>query len=333
MFEVYMSRRPGVFVLSLDVEIAWGTFDHGGLQRYAAHFNQERAIVKRLVELLNKYRISATWAFVGHLLLDHCYISSGGVAHPDVLRPCYRWYPHDWHHCDPGTDVHRDPWWYAPDMLETILRAQVDHEIGTHTFSHIVVDDPDCNREIFRSQLEACIEVHRRFGLCVHSLVYPRNKVAFLDIPAELGITVYRGRAERWYADLNPYLVKVFRILDSSFAFTPKTYSLPSLANDPLVNIPASMFFLSRDGFRRAIPIRSRVQQAKRGLLRAAKRAELFHLWFHPFNLASDLRLLAGLEEILNYASRLSASGALSIATMQQAAERVRRTGQPASHE
>jgi hypothetical protein len=81
--------------------------------------------------------------------------------------------------------------------------------------------------------------------------------------------------------------------------------------------------YLSRDGFRHFIPIASRVQQAKRGLRRAAERGELFHLWFHPFNLGSDANLFAGLEAIFTYASQLRDQGRLEILTMQQAGQLV----------
>jgi peptidoglycan/xylan/chitin deacetylase (PgdA/CDA1 family) len=319
---------PGVFILSLDTEGAWGTFDKGGLQRYAGHFDNIRLTVRRLLGLLDRYQIPATWAFVGHLLLDHCEKPPEGETHPEVLRPQYRWYPYDWHHLDPGTDVYRDPWWYGPDLLEMVLQAEVHHEIGTHTFSHIVVSDPDCTEGIFCSQLEACIEIHGRFGLKIDSIVYPRNAVAFPESLARLGVTVYRGVEDRWYAGCSPRLMKLAHILDRALALPPPTYALPSLVEGPLVNLPASMFYLPRDGFRRFIPIGSRVLQAKRGLARASQRGELFHLWFHPFNLASDPRLFSGLEEILRFASTLRSHGALVILTMCQAAERVRKDHQ-----
>jgi peptidoglycan/xylan/chitin deacetylase (PgdA/CDA1 family) len=319
-----MARPRGIFVLSLDTEIAWGSFDEGGLRRYARHFDQERTVVKRLLTLLDRYQIPATWAFVGHLLLDRCSKLPDGTTHPDVLRPRYDWYSYDWHHCDPGTNVQSDPWWYAPDMVEMVLQAAVDHEIGTHTFSHIVADDPACTPEIFRSQIEACIVLHRALGLSIDSIVYPRNKVAFLDLLADLGIMVYRGKEQRWYTRLHPRLIKLFHMLDRTVPFVPTTYPLANLTEQRLVNIPASMFLLARDGFRRMIPIGSRVHQAKRGLFRAAAQGELFHLWFHPFNLASDMRLFDGLEEIFRCAAALRDQGRLATLTMRNTAELVR---------
>lgn len=320
-----MSTNPGVFVLSLDTELAWGTFDQDGLRRFSRHFSQKRPIVRRLLDLFDRYQAPVTWAFVGHLLLRECCGQAGAPPHPQVLRPRYSWYPHDWHHLDPGSDLERDPWWYGADLLEQVLGAAMPHEIGSHTFTHIVVDDPACTREIVRSQLAACVEAHARYGLTIHSLVYPRNKIAFRDVLPEFGITVYRGRERRWYVDLDERLVRALHVIDRTLPLAPTTYPLDSLDEGALVNIPASMFYVARDGFRRAIPLASRVAQAKRGLLRAAERGELFHLWFHPFNLGSDLRLFDGLEQIYRFAAGLRDAGKLEIVPMCAAAELVRR--------
>ena len=47
------------------------------------------------------------------------------------------------------------------------------------------------------------------------------------------------------------------------------------------------MLYLSCAGIRKFIPISSHYPKAK-GINRAIKRGEVFHLWFHPFNLASN---------------------------------------------
>lgn len=315
---------PGVFVLSLDTELAWGNFDAGGLTRYARHYEQYRLVVWRTLELLERYQVPATWAFVGHLMLEGCARGEGGHAHPEVLRPRYRWYPHEWHHLDPCTDVARDPWWYAPDLLERVLRAPVLHEVGTHTFSHIVADDPACTREIFLSQMQACARLHEAWGVHMRSIVYPRNRVAFLDELPGLGIVAYRGRERRWYDGAPGLVARGCHLLDATLAPTPSTYPLRGLAQGELVNVPASMFLLPFDGVRRRIPAASRTAQALRGVRRAAARGELFHLWFHPVNMASDPRMFTVLERVLRAAAELREQGRLRVLTMEQTAGLVR---------
>lgn len=334
MFDRSASQSSGLFVLSFDTELAWGTFDVGGLSRYAAHFAQYRDLVKRLVAMLDEYRIPATWAFVGHLLLDKCVKAENGLTHPDVQRPRYTWYPHDWHHCDPATDIHRDPWWYATDVLNMVRSAPVKHEIATHTFSHIVVDDPACTAEIFRSQLTACAELHKRHRLEFRSIVFPRNRVAYRDVLCDYGIIAYRGRESRWYSRIWPETSGsgIFHILDRALPFSPSTYPLDTLREGPLVNLPASMMLLARDGFRRSIPLQTRAAQAKAGLRKAAQQGQLFHLWLHPSNLGSDTALFSCLEDILQAADTMRQQGLLQILTMCKAAEWIQQAGADVPH-
>jgi peptidoglycan/xylan/chitin deacetylase (PgdA/CDA1 family) len=310
------------FVLSLDAELAWGCFDQGPLERYPSLFNRERDTVRHLLRLLDQYRVSATWAFVGHLFLDQC-AREQGSTHPDVLRPSYPWYSKDWHGCDPGTDVHRDPWWYAPDIVDMVLAAHVPHDIGTHTFSHVIAGDPACTADVLRSQLRACKRLHDQRGVPLKSVVFPRNRVGHLDVLRELGIVAYRGPEANWYHHQPEGLRPVLHIVDRLAAACPPIYPLDGLAVDGLCNVPASMYLLSLDGIRRAVPLARRWIQAGRGLRRAVERGELFHLWFHPHNLASGPGMFVALERILSHVVELEAAGTLEVLTMAGVAERV----------
>src|SRR5688572_3897098 len=82
---------PGHFILSLDVELAWGMFDHGGAARLRKQLLAEREAIRRLLELLGRYEIPATFAIVGHLFLDQCR-RENGTTHPEILRPRYPWH-------------------------------------------------------------------------------------------------------------------------------------------------------------------------------------------------------------------------------------------------
>lgn len=319
-------RQRGLFVLSFDTELAWGSFDNGGLARYRHHLGVYREIFQRLVGLLDSYEIPATWLFVGHLLLDRCERDSSGTTHRHVLRPRYHWYPYDWHHLDPASDIHRDPWWYGTDLLAILRAARVRHEVGTHTFSHVIADDPACSQEIFCSQLQTCAELHQEHGLPFHSIAFPRNRIAHLDCLPKFGITAYRGRESRWYSRRWPNTSGsgVLHILDRSIPVCPPTYELPSLVQGQLVNLPASMIFLSSDGFRKLIPDAVRIQQARAGLVRAGELGRLFHLWLHPANMASGVGTFNTLEAILATAVSLREQGRLDVLTMEAAAERIR---------
>ena len=56
------------------------------------------------------------------------------------------------------------------------------------------------------------------------------------------------------------------------------------------------------------------------------KTGQLYHLWFHPFNLNTDSdEMLSGLEQILSYASRMREQGLLDILTMDEYVRRLER--------
>ncbi|MGH2447954.1 MAG: hypothetical protein ACRDFS_05060 [Chloroflexota bacterium] len=201
-----------------------------------------------------------------------------------------------------------------------VLSAELNHEIATHTFSHIVVGDPDCDRDIFRSQLAACKRLHDGLGLPFASIVYPRNRVAFVDVLPEFGITSYRGRQVGTRG--GGVAGRALTLADRIAAPTPPTYKLPVRGDQRTVNLPASMLYSSRSGVRRLVPMRSRLRQARRGIREAAEAGHLFHLWFHPFNLSGDDELFFGLDTILRRVAEYREAGRLDVLTMQQTAER-----------
>ena len=70
------------------------------------------------------------------------------------------------------------------------------------------------------------------------------------------------------------------------------------------------------------MPIVARVYQSNLALRQAAREGSLFHLWFHPFNLATDPNaLLEGLESIFQEVARLRDLGILTNATMGDMSE------------
>ncbi len=283
----------GTFILSLDTEIAWGT-DPQDIIKYAGCFDSYRVILRLLIDLLDQYNISATWAIVGQLIL------------PATDRRAENKQPANWYH--------------APYVLDWIRDAKTAHEIGTHTFSHIYTDDPQTTQAVWETDLANCFDVHQQFGLPLGSIVYPRNQIKYLDTLSKYGIIAYRGiegnrpRERRGIAHL----------LHRALALPPPTYDLQSCkVNDKLVNLPASQFLLAYDGIRSRIPTASRVRQARLGLEQAAHKNELYHLWFHPFNLGTSLRMFDALEQILRIVSTMREQGKIQVLTMEQAASEV----------
>ena len=173
----------------------------------------ERRIVEGLLQLFAKHDIKATWAVVGHLFLGECR-REGGVVHPEIVRPGYRWLDRDWFDPDPVADLATEPMWYGTDIVDMIKNATPTQEIGSHSFSHLIVGDPDCSEEAFRSDLVACREVARETGVELRSFVYPRNTIGHLDVLPEQGFRAYRGLRPAAFADRGNGVRRLMRALD-----------------------------------------------------------------------------------------------------------------------
>jgi len=86
-----------------------------------------------------------------------------------------------------------------------------------------------------------------------------------------------------------------------------------------IAKINGSMMYLSRDGVRRFIPIRSSVKKAIKGIDNAIEKKKIFHLWFHPFNIATDrYNLLKGIEEIFKSLRAYREKGLMNVKTISE---------------
>jgi len=317
--------RP-TFVLSLDKELIWGSFDHISEADFARQNPDSRGIVRELLALFDRYEISATWAVVGHLFLSSCARGSDGRAHPEIARPHHAWHARDWFADDPCTDRTRSPLWYGDDLVEMILGARVRHEIGCHSFSHTVYGDPGCSAEVANADLAACVNAARRWGLTLRSFVFPRNQEGHHALLLKHGFSAFRGLDPTWYRGLPGKAQRLAHFADQAAAVPPPV-TTPRERLPGLWNIPGSLLYLHRGGLRRAIPIAVRVAKARAGISRAIRERSLFHFWFHPFNMQVDRRaMFEGLEAILAEVVSQRTRGALDVQTMGGLADEMART-------
>jgi hypothetical protein len=312
--------RP-TFVVSLDQEFIWGSFDHTSPDAFLAAHPDPRGTVRALIELFAELEIPVTWAVVGHLFLESCSRGPGGRAHPEIARPRHRWYRGDWLGADPCTDRTRDPLWYGDDVLDMIQSARVRHEIACHSFSHMVYGDPGCGDEAASTDLRACVETAGKRGITLRSFVFPRNVEGHHALLRKHGFIAYRGEEPAWWRAL-PGLAKRAGHLFDQAAARPPPVDEPTERVPGLWNLPGSLLFLHRHGVRRSIPLAVRRRRISLGLARAIERRRLFHLWFHPHNLSFDRAgLFAVLRDGLREAAQLRDRGVLDIRTMGDLAE------------
>lgn len=310
----------GVFTLSLDFELVWGSRDLApdiGTLTRAAILTRER-VFGPLLTLLRERGVVATWATVGHLFLAEAH-REGGILHPDLVPPTHTWRPHPWLDGVPEGTEREHPAFYGRSLVLQLRDA--GQEVGSHSFTHPIFGDPGCSAATAESEIARCVREAEALGITLRSFVFPRNKSGHVDVLARHGFTVWRGAEPTWHG-LHGAGARLAHLADVARAATPATV-LPFRDEHGLVCYPASATFLPVDGVRRLIPIRQRVRRCVRGLEQAAAEHRAFHLYFHPINLAgAPSELLAGVEAVLDHACRLRDAGRIEILSMGEVALR-----------
>ncbi len=314
----------GTFSLTFDTELIWGSFDSTPPDEFGRLYPDIRKTIEGTLRLLDRYEVSGTWAVVGHLFLAECSRDRTGLAHPEiVVRPRQSWRQGDWYASDPGTNRDQDPLWYGDDIIDALLAAGTPQEIGCHSFSHVLYGDPDLTREAVDADLDACLAYAAARGITLRSFVFPRNSEGHHEALRQHGFTAFRGADPTWHARLPGQLARAAHLLDQAAGLVPPV-SAPYEKLPGLWNMRGSALLIHRRGVRRAIPMASRLRKARAGLRRAAATGGLFHLWTHPFNLASDPRfMLTTLEAILREAIAYRDRGDIVIESMGATAQRL----------
>ena len=308
----------GMFTLSLDFELIWGTVDVRGPEPFRHTCETEREVVlDRLLELLSEFDISATWCIVGHLFLSSC-TPRDGVKHPEIMRPSHAWTYGDWFSHDPSGSEETDPIFYGSSLIDKIRTCPVAQEIGCHSFSHVIFGDEGCSRETASSEVAECVRLARERGVDMRSFAFPRNSVGHLDVLRECGFTCYRGPEPVWYESrrLPRPLKRLGHLADVIGARRPPVV-VPEKSPEGIWKVPGSMLYFPMRGPRRYVPLSVRVRRAIKGLERAAAERRIFHLWFHPTNLVDESeRMFAGLRSIFERVDRLRRTSQIVVAPM-----------------
>jgi len=298
----------GAFILSIDVE--------PNVKLPRDPICQE--VTSLLLELIAQFKIHATWAVQGNLLLDRNEINVENQL-PGVIADYQKLSSTESLAGKPYTRLNRAPSWHGKSVIQQILSCKTYQEIGCHTFSHIRVGDSSCTREQFEAELKACQQEFGRFGVTPYSFVFPWNSVQYVDSLRNYGYIAYRGPSPDWYARLPVFLQRLAHAVDH-WLLIPSP--VPTVSCEMGVwNLPASYYYVCGKGWGKMIPTQLRERKAREGLRLAVRKRRLFHLWFHPFNLVRNTRVwLRGLENIFAEVNRYRDSGLLENLTMGEAA-------------
>lgn len=300
-------RRNGSVVISIDAELGWGFHDLDSPPRERIEGSREGW--KALADLLEAYEIPATWAIVGHLLLDSC--DGIHANHPAGER----WFA--WNH------TRRHELRFSDGLVDRVVDSPVDHEIACHTFSHVIFGDSDTSRDVAVAELQHCREIFGERGIDFSSFVFPRNRVGHRDVLAQFDVEAYRGIRGRDDSTLRQAVASV------SGTYEPHLAE-PTVDEYGLVDVPPSQYLFGFEGIYHRIARRTVgdpvLARARLGIDAAAESGGLFHMWLHPNNLISPLQVRR-FERILQYLH--DNRDEVRIETMADVADRVKRESAP----
>src|SRR6202048_1125339 len=302
-------------VISLDLELSWGTFDLSFDEDLLKMARWTHDIgVPNLLNHLTHNGLSATWALVGAMMYPSL---------PDVSRLPEVNYPHfsePWFSYVPKVgDELAHPEWFGARLVEMIKSANPEQEIGFHSFSHVPFGWPGMTRERAIAEYRHCAQTARELGIPTTSFVFPRNLVAFLSDLRDAGFTCFRDVDELPVRFASDKLTSLCMIWADLAGLTPRMIE-PSL-KEGMVSIPGSLLIRYAAGWRKYIPDSSRLRRLRKGLERVRRSGGVFHVWFHPENLYAEWpRLENVVARFLEDLGALVRNGDLRCLTMGQLA-------------
>ncbi|UCE29583.1 MAG: polysaccharide deacetylase family protein [Candidatus Bathyarchaeota archaeon] len=326
---------PGIFSLSIDVELAWA-FVHRGridLAKMTQVSMNVRKIMNKLFGLFEAYQIPVTWNILGHLILDHCSKKDeSALPHPDMPRPSYSWLNDDWYRYDPCTQVTSDPAWYGKDIVDRIAHyvetSKLSHEIGCHSFSHQLFGDSGCSENVARAEILKCMQLMKtEYNIIPETFAFPRDHVGHLDLLKESGFVSFRDVPAKLYPCLelertfSRYLKTYFslaaQLLSYYFLFPPHVVRSRQTSCG-LIGIQGCLAY----GEKPLVPLEFLTIKAKQGIDRASREGAAFVVYTHLRDFGANRRFFSQFDRVLRYAKRKRDEGNLLVLTMSDLASK-----------
>ncbi|TFY96879.1 hypothetical protein [Ramlibacter rhizophilus] len=297
----------GTFVLSLDCEGKWGVADQIAPHHSMLSSRKLEATYRRLVEMLDRYGIEATFAFTTAFTLTRQQFRRLWREHGEDTARTSGWMTQALSHVDrDGGDG-----WFVPACLDAVSASRGGHELACHGFSHLPWRHPIASRAAAAAELSLTRCVPGFGADAVTTFVFPRNQLAHLDLLPAHGFTAYRD-APRGGSRLAT-LARECGLWDRSETFTHCT-------SDPLARLPAGRFVNWRHGLRCVVPAAVTVQRWTHIIRDAQRTGGVVHAWTHPENFIDGHGMFEMFEQILQRVAQARAAGGLQVRTMRSIA-------------
>lgn len=320
-------KRNGALVVSLDFELFWGVADNRSAREWQSTIENVWNVVPQLLKLFEKYGIHATWATVGGIMAenDEDFIKhlpeKVSVPTMDMLKRNSL--------LTNNTARFNGNMFFAPKLVNMISNVK-GQEIGTHTYTHFYCNHEMNSAEEFKADIEAAKNIAERGNIDYASIVFPRNQVneECLEVISELGIKNYRGNESKcWFDRFAEKSFKLFRLFEKADNYisleSSKIYPYSEIITDKgLFNVKSSRFFKPFTPAYRLFDW-MRVRRFKRELKKAARRGEVYHIYWHPHNFANNTeRNLKDLESFLKCYKRMKEKHGMLSLNMDEVAEK-----------
>lgn len=312
-----LSRPEGAFLLSLDLEMAWGSWQRQRFPRET--FAAEPDIAAALDDLAVEQRAPFTFGVVGALagLVERDFNQLDPDATVDAAVPAL-----EGRYASGSLPTVRQVLaspgqWFAGPTVRRLRDSPAAHELCSHTFFHALPSSA-------RDMIDDIAETRSTVSPELSSLIFPRDRLHFLEALSSAGVDTVRGTGESRYFRQTGKPCRLGRLAHLADQVVGRPAPLSKVHTGRPVQVTTSAYLTLREGVRRKIPMASLRRRFLTPLWRARDSGGMYHLWTHPWNLAvprSDAMSL--LTEVVVEAARLRDAGDLQILTIEQARQRM----------
>ncbi|HRN70118.1 MAG TPA: polysaccharide deacetylase family protein [Niabella sp.] len=322
-------NQNGHFIISLDFELIWGVFDLKDINAYRKNIKAVHKVIPQLLEIFNRYNISATFATVGFLFHrdKEDFLSNIPTKTPNYINKKLSPYTNEFNKL--GANHHSDPYHYGAHLID-LIRSYPNHEIASHTFSHFYCLEEGQTPEDFEEDLITAKKTALLNNIELKSLIFPRNQfnTQYLRICKTHGIESVRGNEKSWIYHVSSgkknYFQRALKLLDTYLNITGHNCHVIKNSDKELpLNIPSSRFlrpYSSKLSFLEFL----KLKRIKKGMSYAAKNNQIYHLWWHPHNFGMNTKEnFDTLNKILDHYSQLNQKYNFTSLTMSELTEKL----------
>ena len=298
-------KKNGFLVISLDFELLWGVFDVVDYQTKETYFKNTTTVIPKILEQFEEKKIHATWAVVGMLFNKNWKEWEQNV--PQQTPSYTKKYLSAYYFAKTIKTSSTEEMCFAPGLINQICNAS-GQEIATHTYSHYYCMEEGQTIEQFQADLERSIKVASEKNIKLKSLVFPRNQLneKYLKICSELGIETVRSNPDDWYWKNPSSEALINKLFRTGEAYNPwakrKSYRIEEMRSGKSLPLEQKASRFLRPHENRNFIQRLKMRKIKFEMFTAAKKGEIYHLWWHPHNFGKQPEeSLKDLIEILEH--------------------------------